>query len=832
MNHATMQLKRLLLEHCCCWRRPALYAALFALFAAANLHGAVLPTADGFYGIWYAVGATGDQYAYKYSGGLGTYTHQTSPLAIYSATANKTYFVYGGTDGTSNTLKNYISYYDHATNLLARPREVRHVGGSDNHKNITLTIDDDGYLWVFGNSHGNGGTGNLYKSDQPNSIANFNEIPLPSVFNNNAGSPKLAYSNAFYQSGNGLIAIYNSYDDGRAVHVATSPNGTTWADQKLFDTEDGHYTLARQNGNTIGVSADYHRNGSLDNRTNLYYVQTTDFGQTWTNAAGTSLTTPLTVRNNPALVHDYFAENKLVYMKDIDYDATGNPILLYLTVSDASGDGHLPGPQVGARTIHTAHWTGGAWQIRDVMTTDHNYDHGELSIEADGTWRLTGAFIDGPQQFGTGGELGVWTSQNQGTSWQLAYQLTQNSQYNQTYVRLPVNAHDDFAAYWADGNAFSQSASRLYFSTKNGEVYRMPTQFTSDFVAPELVANLPPPPPPAALRAYEGFNYANSGSPLLNGKDGGTGWGGPWVFSGAAATSNSGFNVSHDDVSLTSGAPSLPATGDRLLLAGTGSGTFQAYRPLAATFNLATEGGRLYASFLFRKATSGGTSSDNMEFDLLAGSSAPLRFGSTSGERFFIYDGGSVPETVTFENVVLGQTYFVVLKIESHAGSPDVYSALVYNSSEAVSLGEPIVWDGMHSFDSSAVIDAVRLWIGAVASGQFDEIRIGTSWLSVTRPLPGDFDGDGMVNGSDFAAWQSNFPKATGATLAMGDADSDGDVDGADFVIWQINFSSTNATTIIPEPMSMTSAALGFTGLVFLVSKMNGVVVDPHEKSQ
>src|SRR4051795_9872058 len=134
----------------------AVVAALNA-FAFSAL-GKVLPTADGFHGIWYAVGPSGDQYAYKYSGGLGTYTHQTSPLAIYASQVNRTFFVYGGTDGSSNSLRNYISYYDHKTGRLARPREVRHVGGNDNHQNITFAIDDHGNLHVFGNSHGNGGT--------------------------------------------------------------------------------------------------------------------------------------------------------------------------------------------------------------------------------------------------------------------------------------------------------------------------------------------------------------------------------------------------------------------------------------------------------------------------------------------------------------------------------------------------------------------------------------------------------------------------------------------------------------------------------------------------
>jgi hypothetical protein len=464
-------------------------AVLHALVPSAPAK--ILPTADGFHGIWYAVGPSKEQYAYKYSGGLGTYTHQTSPLAIYAPQVDRTFFVYGGTDGTSNSLRNYISYYDHNTGRLARPREVRRVGGHDNHQNITLTIDDSGYLHVFGNSHGNGGTGNHYKSAQPFSIAEFDELQLPAdIFNNHAPKPKivLAYSNPFYLSKHELLLVYNQYDDGRAVHVATSPDGLHWADQSLIDTDQGHYSVARQNGNTIGVMADFHRGGSLDHRTNLYYLQTTDFAKTWTNAAGASLSPPLKTRNNSALVHDYFAENQLVYMKDVDYDAAGNPILFYLTVSDADGKGHLSGPHPGGRALHTARWTGDEWQIRNMLSTDHNYDHGELCIEPDGSWRITGTFIAGPQKYGTGGEIGVWTSHNQGGSWKLLQQLTNHSKFNHAYVRHPVNAQDDFYAYWADGNAFAESTSRLYFATKSGNVYRMPTRITGDSAAPEPLA--------------------------------------------------------------------------------------------------------------------------------------------------------------------------------------------------------------------------------------------------------------------------------------------------------------------------------------------------------
>jgi hypothetical protein len=86
---------------------------------------------------------------------------------------------------------------------------------------------------------------------------------------------------------------------------------------------------------------------------------------------------------------------------------------------------------------------------------------------------------------------------------------------------------------------------------------------------------------------------------------------------------------------------------------------------------------------------------------------------------------------------------------------------------------------------------------------------------SAVAAHPGDFDSDGDVDGADFVAWQTNFPKATEATLAQGDADSDGDVDGADFVVWQTNFPFTpgGGTAAVPEPASV-SLALG--GIVLL----------------
>lgn len=83
-------------------------------------------------------------------------------------------------------------------------------------------------------------------------------------------------------------------------------------------------------------------------------------------------------------------------------------------------------------------------------------------------------------------------------------------------------------------------------------------------------------------------------------------------------------------------------------------------------------------------------------------------------------------------------------------------------------------------------------------------------FITYTPPPPGDFDGDGDVDGADFVVWQTNFPASSGHTLATGDADNDGDVDGADFVVWQTHFPFTPGpgASPVPEPNSMLLIAI------------------------
>jgi hypothetical protein len=205
-------------------------------------------------------------------------------------------------------------------------------------------------------------------------------------------------------------------------------------------------------------------------------------GKTWRTAAGKIVAMPIKEKLNDALVFDYEREHKLVYLKDINFDTAGRPVVLYVT-----SDGYAPGPINGPRTWFTAHWTGDAWDRRAFTTSDHNYDFGSLYVE-DGLWRIIAPTEPGPQPFGAGGEMVMWTSRDEGQNWTKVKMLTHKSRFNHTYPRRPVDAQPQFYALWADGNPLERSGSRLYFTDRDGShVWRLPVKMDKEFASPEIV---------------------------------------------------------------------------------------------------------------------------------------------------------------------------------------------------------------------------------------------------------------------------------------------------------------------------------------------------------
>jgi len=444
--------------------------------------------ADGYRGIWYMNQPSGDEYVYKYSGGLGTYCAKHKPFAVYCDEVKKTFFCYGGTaEGSNRKLLHMVSYYDHRTGMVPRPTILLDKKTGDAHDNPVISVDDKGHIWIFSTSHGTARSSYIHRSRRPYDIDQFDLVPATKIeTSKEVPMTNFSYMQPWHVAGKGFVCFFTRYNypAKRTICFMTSSDGVKWSEWvRLATIDEGHYQISAQAGGKAGTAFNFHPRGKgLNWRTNVYYIETTDFGETWQTVDGEKLRVPLTEVNNPALVHDYQAEGLNVYLKDIRFDKKGRPVILYVT-----SKGYESRPKNDPRVWTTARWTRKAWEIREAMTSDNNYDMGSLYIEDDGTWRIIGPTETGPQPYNTGGEMAMWISKDLGRSWQKVKQLTKNSERNHTYARRPVNAHPDFYSLWADGHGRKPSESTLYFCDKDGNVRVLPREMKGDFARPALL---------------------------------------------------------------------------------------------------------------------------------------------------------------------------------------------------------------------------------------------------------------------------------------------------------------------------------------------------------
>lgn len=446
--------------------------------AAGTAERGILGVDDGYRGIWDFNQPTKDEYKFKYSGGMATYPQQLAPIAIYSSETHKTFFCYGGTTaraaGDKQELLHMVSYFDHQTGQVPRPTILLNKHTADAHDNPAMAIDAGGYIWIFSPAHGVARPSYIHRSRQPWSVAEFDRV-LESNF---------SYSQPWFLPGTGFLFLHTRYSKGRNLFWMTSPDGRDWSKpQLLVRIEMGDYQISWAEGGRVATAFDFHpRPLGLNGRANLYYLETRDGGRTWRTVEGKAVVPPLTTVNNPALVYDSRAEGKLVYLKDLNFDESGNPVILFLV-----SKGFEPGPGNGPRQWKTARWTGAHWEFRDFTTSLNNYDHGSLYLETGGGWRIIAPTDPGPQPYNPGGEMAMWTSNDQGKTWLKAKALTSHSALNHTYARRPLHAHPDFYALWADGNPRQPSLSSLYFTNQRGDhVWRLPVKMAQAFQKPDV----------------------------------------------------------------------------------------------------------------------------------------------------------------------------------------------------------------------------------------------------------------------------------------------------------------------------------------------------------
>ncbi|MDZ4656388.1 MAG: glycoside hydrolase family 18 protein [Bythopirellula sp.] len=186
---------------------------------------------------------------------------------------------------------------------------------------------------------------------------------------------------------------------------------------------------------------------------------------------------------------------------------------------------------------------------------------------------------------------------------------------------------------------------------------------------------------------------------------------------------------------------------------------------------------------------------------------------SANSQRQYVWTNASWGNNVPADKLGVGLPFY----------GKNIFTNAAYTYAELVNSGTP-TGNGYYSYagqtvwipDQTDIEDRVQLahdeglqnvfiWeLGQdlLSTDPNSMLRIAADKLASLTLVPGDFNGDTFVDGTDLAQWQGDY-----GLNGESDADGDGDSDGRDFLIWQQNVSPAGglvatAGVSVPEPAS------------------------------
>jgi hypothetical protein len=106
--------------------------------------------------------------------------------------------------------------------------------------------------------------------------------------------------------------------------------------------------------------------------------------------------------------------------------------------------------------------------------------------------------------------------------------------------------------------------------------------------------------------------------------------------------------------------------------------------------------------------------------------------------------------------------------------------------------------------------------------GVIAKVRFTTSALDpaqfLTVQLPGDYDGNYIVDAADYDEWKNAFGQSVAAPGDGADGNRNGIVDAADYTVWRDHLDSSGSAALaasVPEPATIVMFAAGGAGLAF-----------------
>jgi len=409
------------------------------------------PVRTTFRGVWYGSGRqnTLPGHSFVYAGGKATYSAWHRPMAVYAPKVNKTFFVFGDAQN-----RPAISVFEHDTSRFAKPLALGTNPDGNAHRNPSLLIDEDGYLYVFYGYHGGGQPIHVLRSLYPYDITSCTHMSDLTDGNGSYANP--------WELQRGEIVVPHRQPTGWCFKK-TRDQAVTWSDTvelASFSTYEGTSTVY---GLTTGETGPFPRSihfawsrlggGSEEairtkhlwaRRYNLYYACSDDGGDTWRRTDGSVYELPI---SEDAAEKIYDSGEHGTWIKDIAIAPGVGPLILSL---DGDADTYRSTWKIARRTDN-------GWDIVDLTTSDHMYDAGAFCVLSADDIRLYGP--SAPAQAGCdGGNIEEWQSTDHGKTWNKLRILTHDREKSHNHVKTVLNhelSDGQFRIMWSCGDGQS-----------------------------------------------------------------------------------------------------------------------------------------------------------------------------------------------------------------------------------------------------------------------------------------------------------------------------------------------------------------------------------------
>jgi hypothetical protein len=263
------------------------------------------------------------------------------------------------------------------------------------------------------------------------------------------------------------------------------------------------------------------------------------------------------------------------------------------------------------------------------------------------------------------------------------------------------------------------------------------------------------------------------------------------------------------------------------------------FSPMSQTFGLASgpanSGGPSDRVTIEHQGTTGAASQlINLTIDATGDDTWQIRHNSGIGAGLAAQPAGNVPITGTgyvgfwAKTDDAGATVRIAIDDPVPAGSTAIEMGATLNLIAdnqwhlyQWNLQDVDQWFALGNAGSDGDIDATSgnvtidsIWLAGSGNAQiyFDNVMHNPIGVITPGYIPGDFDGDGLVNAADYSKWRTtygqNITPWTGA-----DGNGDGIVNNSDYVLWRKQISmaggaNLGASAAVPEPPGMLLAAV------------------------